>query len=246
MVKLRHGIENLMWLVRHPNMQLTFEGAQAANAHRNLIEWVEAPPIHHSRFNVDLRAGNRDGIWRMYDRVFKSLSADQKKSYASTQEVWHMIRNGVQEMEKSHYPGGDARHPKPTAGGVFSFGPGIRNQHCEGKLLRHVIENNLLGKVFPYIGCSKRCCEPCFTVITAVNTIIQKHFGPDQCFVVADTHRKVYAGFGITPIRDVKFTGVIAEFNKLLCLDIGAVVKAGVKKGFGDSDSAPEPETPAE
>ncbi|PIL26768.1 hypothetical protein GSI_11184 [Ganoderma sinense ZZ0214-1] len=83
----------------------------------------------------------------------------------------------------------------------------------------------------------------------AVNRIIQKKAAkaPDptsikiQCFAVADTHRKVYPNFGITPLDSPHFKDFIHGFNALLCLDMGQVVKAGSKKGYGDSDSTPEP-----
>ncbi|KAI1787791.1 hypothetical protein LXA43DRAFT_1097971 [Ganoderma leucocontextum] len=244
-VKLRNGIENLRSLIRQPTMRPTFRGAQAARDEGNLITWVPTPnATDHKELSVDVRS-NATGIKNTYETAINTLPVKERKKYAQRDVMWQRIQTGMRNVEglKRDMDGNiDMRS------GQWKIPAAKHKQHCEGKLLSYVIDNGLLGKVFPYIGCSKRCCEPCFTAISAVNDIIltTSTLRPDQCFAVAGTHRKVYSGFGISSIKDPRFNNITQTFNTLLCRDIGLVVQAGSDKGFGESDSAPEPETPVE
>lgn len=240
MVKVRNAIEALFKLVRNQDMRPTFQAARktAERSLEELIVWAPSGP--QSRRNrqhiVELDSQN-ETIKQTYMHALSQLSGgneDQREICASPDEMWSCIQDRIGKI---------AAEPLASSGSSYGIPVGFRNQHCEGKLLRYVIQHNLLGKVFPYIGCSKLCCEPCFTAIRAMNQLLSNRGTPQkQFFVVDGTHRKIYSGFGITPIDStsgISTPALVKMFNGFLCRDIGIMAKLKEEKGLGGSDSDP-------
>lgn len=219
-------IEKACALARAVN-NLACAASQDVLPHEISPTWVcRNAPLHQINICLDATA---------FQEHYESLNLLAKPTM--TQNDWEKVIECTEAHATSPKHFGWPFSSTPNAQGIYQYHTGV---HCEVKILRYALENNLLLNP-SYIGGSKLCCVACFVFIQAYNKV---HGTKYQTILIPGCHKTCYAAWPAPSIDTWPIANGLDEvfqemLQQILLLIAGTWTEPGPgTHGRKDSDSS--------